>query len=45
MWTVPVARPNGAARRCHLLRLWLTLHRNIVTRADVGGIPVKTAAS
>jgi hypothetical protein len=45
MWTVPVARPNSAARCRHLLRLWVTLHRNTVDGADFGGIPVKTAAS
>jgi hypothetical protein len=33
------------ARRRHLLRLWLTLHRNTVAGVGVGGIPVKTAAS
>ena len=31
------------ARRRHLLRLWLTLHRNVVDGAGLGGIPVKTA--
>jgi Taurine catabolism dioxygenase TauD, TfdA family len=29
-------------RRRHLLRLWLTLHRNVVDGAGTGGIPVKT---
>jgi hypothetical protein len=44
MWTVPVARPNSAARRRHLLRLWLTLPGNTVDGAGFGGIPVKSAA-
>ena len=32
------------ARRRHLLRLWLTLHRNVVAGSGLGGIPVKAAA-
>ena len=32
---------NDPARRRHLLRLWLTLHRNVVDGAGLGGIPVK----
>ena len=31
------------ALRRHLLRLWLTLHRNVVDGSGRGGIPVKTA--
>jgi hypothetical protein len=30
------------ARRRHLLRLWLTLHRNVAAGTGLGGIPVKT---
>ena len=33
---------DDPARRRHLLRLWLTLHRNVVDGAGTGGIPVKT---
>jgi hypothetical protein len=36
---------DDPARRRHLLRLWLTLHRNTVAGVGIGGIPVKTAAS
>ena len=35
---------DDPARRRHLLRLWLTLHRNVVEGAGTGGIPVKEAA-
>ena len=35
---------DDPARRRHLLRLWLTLHRNVVDGAGTGGIPVKTGA-
>ena len=31
------------ARRRHLLRLWLTLHRNVIDGSGRGGIPIKTA--
>jgi hypothetical protein len=33
---------DDPARRRHLLRLWLTLHRNVVAGTGLGGIPVKT---
>jgi hypothetical protein len=36
---------DDPARRRHLLRLWLTLHRHTVNGAGVGGIRAKTAAS
>jgi hypothetical protein len=32
---------DDPSRRRHLLRLWLTLHRNVVDGAGTGGIPVK----
>jgi Taurine catabolism dioxygenase TauD, TfdA family len=31
-------------RRRHLLRLWLTLHRNVIDGTGSGGIPVKSAS-
>jgi hypothetical protein len=33
---------DDPARRRHLLRLWLTLHRNVVAGTGLGGIPVKS---
>jgi Taurine catabolism dioxygenase TauD, TfdA family len=33
---------DDPARRRHLLRLWLTLHRNVAAGTGLGGIPVKT---
>jgi hypothetical protein len=33
---------DDAARRRHLLRLWLTVHRNVAAGTGLGGIPVKT---
>jgi hypothetical protein len=36
---------DDPARRRHLLRLWLTLHRNTVAGVGVGGIPVTMAAN
>jgi hypothetical protein len=35
---------DDANRRRHLLRLWLTLHRNVVGGAGTGGIPIKTSS-
>jgi hypothetical protein len=34
---------DDPARRRHLLRLWLTLHRNVADGTGLGGIPVKAA--
>jgi hypothetical protein len=34
---------DDPGRRRHLLRLWLTLHRNVVAGAGLGGIPVKAS--
>jgi hypothetical protein len=34
---------DDPARRRHLLRLWLTLHRNVADGTGLGGIPVKTS--
>ncbi len=34
---------DDPARRRHLLRLWLTLHRNLADGTGLGGIPVKTS--
>ena len=36
---------DDPALRRHLLRLWLTLHRNVVDGAGLGGIPVKAGSS
>jgi hypothetical protein len=36
---------DDPAQQRHLLRLWLTLHRNTVEGAGVGGIPVKSEAN
>jgi hypothetical protein len=33
---------DDPARRRHLLRLWLTLHRNVAAGTGLGGIPVET---
>jgi Taurine catabolism dioxygenase TauD, TfdA family len=35
---------DDPSRRRHLLRLWLTLHRNVADGTGLGGIPVKTSA-
>ena len=35
---------DDPSRRRHLLRLWLTLHRNVVDGAGTGGIPVKRSS-